>query len=731
MTKTPLKKYWLILTSAGCLGTAIGLACAGDYGPDYGTSNFTPQLFVDKAYSPFLYSWQFYYDIGHDESHITRFNNSNVQEWSGYLGKTIRPETIDYLLHTATIPSIDSAIKVPASDKKMKAFLDYLRLAKKCEAFSLTTIDRWEVDTPKKNRHFNATTLNRQLQEKLIVAPDAFLQERYWFQLVRSGFFNTTPQETIRIFDSYNAKFPTNTLWFRSLAYKAGAYYKLKDYSKANYFYSLVFSGCDELKTVAHYSFHPQEQKDWQGTLALCRNNEEKTTLWQMLGVFYSDPERAIEEIYQLSPNSEKLHLLLARAVNMYEQRFSHWQTRLNDYPMPITTSDSSDEALLKIVTRIADAGNTAKPWVWQLAAGYLNMLHEHYPAATAYYAKAASTVPKDPRSQGQLRLLKLLNTLAATHTIDGKLEQKILPDIEWLINTQQNLDIRNYDALEWTKKVLAVKYQLTGDRVKSECFSTRSAFYTSNNNIEALKAFFSKPDPTPYEQLCRRLSVMKRQDLFEYQAIQLCMNDRIDEAMTALKEADSAAKTILPANPFNARIQDCHDCDHAAAQKIKYTKSDLLHKLKELKDKIAAGQDVYTNAILFANAQYNITHYGNARKFYECNIFGSDQSSPWSIDSSFRAPLTSMKTAIKYYTTALGAARDDEQKAKCQYLLAKCQRNEWYNQAVYAHENNRFEEHTPDFIAWDGFKALKQYANTKYYNEALKECGYFKTYTK
>ena len=88
------------------------------------------------------------------------------------------------------------------------------------------------------------------------------------------------------------------------------------------------------------------------------------------------------------------------------------------------------------------------------------------------------------------------------------------------------------------------------------------------------------------------------------------------------------------------------------------------------------------------------------------------------------------MKTAIKYYTLALSVASNDEQKAKCQYLLAKCQRNEWYNRI--ADTRNPWAENKegqPDFIAWDGFKSLKQYANTKYYSEVLKECGYFSTY--
>ncbi|HEY4291000.1 MAG TPA: hypothetical protein VGN00_28055 [Puia sp.] len=729
MTKIFLKKYWIILISACCISTGIVLACAGDNGPEYGTSNFTPEVFVDSAYSPFFYSYQFYYGINYDENHITRFNRTNVQEWAAYIGKPAMTSTLDYLLNHAGTTSVDSALARPAADKRTQAFLDYLKLAKRSEAFALTPIERWEPDTAKKNKYFNAVTLNRQLREKLTAAPDVFLQERYWFQLVRSDFFNESPQDVIRTFDSYSQKFPANTLYYRSLAYKAGAYYKLKDYARANYYYSLVYAGCDQLKTVAHYSFHPQEQKDWLETLALCRNKQEKATLWQMLGVIYSDPQRAIKEIYTLDPGSDKLDLLLARGVNRSEQRFGSFQVGLVSGDMGIPPTDSSNMTLRTLVTHIAEAGNTAKPWIWQLAAGYLNMLDGRYDNARSWYTKAGTTTPKETLPQAQLRLLRLLNTLAASRTIDATLEKQIYPEIVWLDSSQSDQSFRNNDAFTWVRKLMAKKYKLLGDKVKAECFFSEPRFYTDDRNVESLKAFFNKPGKTPYENLVCSLSAIKQPDLFEYQAVRLCLNDHIDEAIAAMKQAEpGAAKIILPGNPFNARINDCHDCDHEAPQKIKYSRTDLLQKLKEMENKVNAGQDVYTNAILVGNAQYNITYYGNARAFYECKVIGSDGW--YSLDSVFQEPLTRMKTAIKYYTLALHAASGDEQKAKCQYLLAKCQRNEWYNRT--AGIRNPWadkKEDQPDFIAWDGFKALKQYSSTKYYSEVLKECGYFNTY--
>ena len=747
MTNTSLRKYWITLTSLFTIGATIVLACAGDWGPEYGTSSWTPQVFVDSAYSPFFYSNQFYYGIGHDEDHITRWRYENISDWGQWLGKaTGRYEELAYLLDTADLATIGGMTAFvtgrsplpPAPvahfgllrspiDKKAVAFLRYLDVAKRCESFALNPIRQpWETDSAQPRTRTNPGGVNQQLTHQFNAAEDPFIRERYWFQLVRSHFFNSSPDAAIKLFDSYSAKFPHNKLWYRTLAYTAGAYYKQKQYAKANYYYSRVFDSCNELKTVAHYSFHPQEEADWQATLALCRNAEEKATLWQMLGVFYGDPLRAITRIYELDPRSEKLDLLLSRAVNTVEQRGSGIDP---SYDMPGNHSDSSNKALLSLVTRIATAGNTAKPWAWYMAAGYLNTLNHNYSTASSHLKKAGALTPHDDLPQSQLRLLSMLNMLAAAPKIDHSLEQKLLPDIQWLESIPDDKSIRSDYAFSWVKKTIAAKYRAAGEKVKSECFVTTPAFYTDSNNAEALKAFLGKADKSPYEQLCAHLSATQYADIFEYQAIRLTYDDRLDEALLALKQVPTAASTILPGNPFNARIVDCHDCDHSAVQKVKYSKLALLQKLKELKDKIAAGSDVYTNAVLMGNAQYNITQYGNARVFYEGRILGSDHSMPETIDSVFRAPLMRMGTAIKYYSLALGVAQTDEQRAKVQYLLAKCQRNEWYNRQIYSKNDYAYAYEGPAFIAFDGFKALKQYPNTQYYREVLKECGYFRTY--
>jgi hypothetical protein len=744
MKKIFSKKYLVTLTSSLAVGTGIVLACAGDWDDGTGPSAFTPSVFADTAYMPFFYSWNFYNGIGHDTEHDTRFNQANINDWSSYLGKDIPADELQTLLLTAPATAIDSAnnylagkIKtLPASlqslqlfkklNKKVTAFISYLSLAKASEDFAVNNFDyAWDYDSKKdKKITVNTARLNADLLKEFTAAKDAFIKERYWFQLVRSYFFNEPAQKAADFFESNEKAFPKNDMYYRSMAYAAGAYRKLNNYSKANYYYSKVYDGSNALKTVAHFSFHPQEENDWKATLALCANNDEKVTLWQMLGIFYSDGKRAMEEIYTLNPRSEKLNLLLTRAINVEEQRFGSGDG-YGEYKFTIK-KDSIDKVLYAFVQRIAQAGNTNEPYMWYMAAGYLDMLRGQTDKAAASYKLAEKKLPKEEGAQAQLRLLKLINTIASTSTADSKLEQTILPDLDWLVNQGQSTQIRTSAGLGWIKETLSARYKKQQELVKAACFNNYQDFYDEDKNIEAMKSFLNKPGKTPYELLYAKLYPLKVNDLLEYQAIQLTYKNKLNEAITKMEQA--AGTTVLPGNPFNGRIQDCHDCDHEAPQKIKYTKLSLLKKMKDMEDKINAGADVYTNAMLLANAFYNITWYGNARAFYQSNV----DESFYNYVNSYDNPPSSMELATKYYSLALNAAKTNEQKAKCHYMLAKCERNKYYDEKIFHNKDYLNEDHgnQPDFLAWNGFVSLKQYANTQFYKEAIRECGYFRTYT-
>jgi hypothetical protein len=236
------------------------------------------------------------------------------------------------------------------------------------------------------------------------------------------------------------------------------------------------------------------------------------------------------------------------------------------------------------------------------------------------------------------------------------------------------------------------------------------------------MKRFLQKEGKSDYEQLCERIYTLKYEDLVEFEAIYKTYNDKIDEAVLLMEQSTEGSKRELLSNPFNGNIKDCHDCDHAQPQKTKYTKLSTLRKMKDMKDKL--NTDTYNNALLLGNVFYSITFYGSSRLFYQCNVIGSTGYSEREyINDAFRDKLIDMSMAKKYYTMALNAGTNPEQKAKCLYMLAKCERNEWYN-------SGKGPKPGMDFVAWKNFTYLKAYSRTKYYQEIIKECGYFKTYT-
>ena len=735
------KSWQIVCASLLLLAASYGIvrACAGGDWDETYTSNYTPEVFVtDTTQTPFFYTWLFYYQIGFDTQHNERFNATNVADWNKYLKGSIDSPSIDYLLNRANDASIGrfaaffegkalpDSIKrkvkgLSRSNTQHKEFILYLSHAKKSEQYAVFyNYYYWEAKRTLPSMA-KLGELEKQLRTGFEKSTDQFLKERYWFQLVRYYFFYDS-EKCIAEFENNRSMLTPSTMCYRTMAYAAGAYYATGKFSIANYYYSLIYDGSSPLKMVAHSSFHPQEESDWKQTLELCRNNEERITLWQLLGISYADEVRSMKEIYKLSPHSSKLDLLLTRFVNKQETAIPYSQN-----------GDSAKAAIAQDIRwcqQVANDGKTSNPFLWNVSAGYLSFLMGDYPKSAQYYQKAAKSTPNNTLAQSQLRLLSLLTNIKLLPKITPSNEQSLLADLQWLYALSENsVDprFRYYNAQSWVKTELSKKYMEQGDIVKAECFATCSAFYASNDNVERMKAFFQNPKANAFEKFCMMMSEKKLADLWEYQAIRAAYSDSLDKAITLMENAGKTS--TLPGNPFVGRKNDCHDCDHAAPQKVTYTKMSFLKRLKEHEAAIEAGNNVHANAFTVANAFYNMSHFGNARAFYEGSVIGAGHYAPYAIPDEFIAMLTSNKMAVKYYQIALKSATNNEQKAKCLFMMAKCERNEWYNSTLYSNKENeyRYDANQPDFIMWDSFKALKAYKNTKFYNEVINECGYFR----
>lgn len=742
MGKISFKKFAVFFSISTVLVYGIVLACSDYFIDDKYGSNFTPEIaYTDDSYKPLFLSQDVFYGIGFEQNYISRFNDVIVKEWSNYLSGKINVTDLSYLLlDTASRSDInqlynsveikqelpDWKSKIDIRDEKVRKFIVFMHCAKEIEKNSTQPIDNWSYE-PVEISFVNPRIID-QVENLYAEAQDPFLKNRYWFQTVKAKFYSANKQDAIDFFEGTESGISKNTLYYRALSYIAGAYYKQKNFGKSNYLYSVVFNNCREMRTVAAQNFHPQEQSDFMYSLNMAAGNEEKAALWALFG-YYADEQQAISEIYKLDPKNKNLEFLLTRLINKTELRLNTLEiTSVQAYKATIKAG--IDATIYDLVSTVANEGKTSKPYLWNIAAGYLNILSGKTVNADQLLEKAKMQAPQTQLLTDQIRLLKLINALYNITDLTPAVENDLLSDLNWLYNEcpdHAESEFRYTNASYWSKLYIASLYQFQSNYILKEIFNPDMKFYRSASNLEKMKSFLSESGKSPWEQLAQGLYGISLSDIFEYQAVIAAYDGKIDQAISYMEQSIYANDTLL-GNPFNGKIKDCHDCDHALPQKTRYTKISFLKKVKEMQTNIDSGLDLYNNSLLVGNAYYNMTYFGNARKFYYgiiMNQYGND------IDPFYQPLLLNCSKAKSFYNIALRSAANPEQKAKCHYLIAKCERNDFYYEKYYRNGNSGSNDDI-EFVAWEGFKKLKlEYSNTQFYKDVINECGYFKKFLK
>ena len=740
MEKISFKKFAIFFSLSTVLIYGIVLGCADYFTDDKYGSNFAPEIaYPDDSYKPLFLSEDVFYGIGYDLNYISRFNDNIVEEWSEYLSGKINNTELSYLLlDTASQKDINQLFnsiqlnqvlsgrnkKINISDEKVRKFIVFMHYAKEIENSATQPINNWYYE-PVETSFVDQHTID-QVQNLYNESLDPFIKNRFWFQTIKAKFYSSDKQSVIGFFENTGSLVPQNTLYYRAMSYVAGACYKQKNYARSNYLYGVVFNKCREMRTVATRNFHPQEQADFISSLKMCASNEEKAALWALYG-YYADEKQAISEIYSLDPKNVNLEFLITRLINKAEKRLNYLElTEASTYKASVKAE--IDNTVYDLVNNIAKEGKTSKPYLWNIAAGYLNILSGNALIADQLFEKAKTQSPGTPLLLNQLRLLKLINALYKLKAINPAAENDLLAELNWLYNEcpkQEESDFRYGNAAGWSKLYISSLYKIQKNSVLKEIFKPDLGFYRSKTNLEEMKKFLSKSDKSPWEKLAQGLYDVSLSDIYEYQAVVIAYDGKIDQAISFMEQSSHANDTLL-GNPFNGKIKDCHDCEHALPQKTKYTKISFLKKVQEMKINIDNGLDLYNNSLLVGNAFYNMTYFGNARVFYYgkiMNQYGNE------IDPFYQPLLLDCSKAKSYYDIALNATTNPEQKAKCCYLITKCERNEYYNEKYYR-SNNMSPNNSVDFLAWEGFKKLRiEYFNTQYYKEVINECGYFKTF--
>lgn len=709
-------------------------------------SHFSPEVSdIDSSFEPMFISEDLFYNYSHFEYYSQRFNTNIIDEWSVYLEDRIPIKEIEYFLldnnSTKEINELYANVqdsnksgilnsRFSVIDSKVKGFIQFLYYAKQIEVISLQQLDVWDIEQGMK-RNYASPEIIAELENRYHIESDPFLKNRYWFQVAKAKYYSIDKSSIISFFDKTKETVKKNNLYYRALSYVAGAHYKQRNYTLSNYLYSIVYYNCKEMRSIAAYNFHPQEQSDFDSSLQLASNNNEKIALWTLYG-YYADELKAIREISKLDTKNEHIDFLLAHFINNEEKRLNSEAELKNAVEYKNVLKENVNPEAVLLIDSIARQENTSRPFLWYMGAGYFQILAGNYKLADIYLEKSSKLISNKPLAINQIRLLQLVNNILRIDSITKQHEEKLVSELDWLYNKCPNDSIKSFrynHTVSWSKYYLSSLYKSQGNHVFSEILDPSTNYYINQNNIDKMIEYFTKKDMSSWDSIIIGQYAFTLSDLYDYVSIKntYIYPENLDKAIYYM-ELSQHSNDTLDCDPFLGRIKDICECTEGNVPNIRFTKIDLLRRIKDLQLLIAKGERTYEHYLALGNAFYNITYFGNSREFYFNAIINNYGIY---IDPLYKSWLLNSTIANAYFNNALQVANNNEQKALCVYMMSKCERNTFYTERYYEDGflRDSYNQDT-NYLAWNGFVKLKnEYSHTSFYKQVIKECGYFKSY--
>jgi hypothetical protein len=202
------KKLSIVLISAFIASAGITWACAWFEEYDWDVSFFSPESISTTGYEPMYRSNLKFYKTDRFESHVSDFDSINVAEWQTYFQNKVTETDLHYYLYKARIGEVDTTI-FALRDPKFKApntirnsslfksgnnvatkdFLFYLGFAKRCEPFACYVPDYWSdnQNDPRQDTEAMQKLIDGGFKQ-IANVKDAFIRERYLFQIIRLSY---------------------------------------------------------------------------------------------------------------------------------------------------------------------------------------------------------------------------------------------------------------------------------------------------------------------------------------------------------------------------------------------------------------------------------------------------------------------------------------------------------------------------------------------------------------
>ncbi len=675
-------------------------------------------LYLEQSNSRYPLYWDRYYK----NEEISK--KMNIDEWYNYFQKRYSKKEVEKWIYTHN----KSKIKDRDAEK-------YILFAKKQEPF---------VSENRESNDFkNVKELIEEAKKNYNETKSPFLKLRYAFLMMRLAHYHNNSSLALKLYQKYAKPLRVNSIvneWINAL--RAGANRQIGNYPLAAYQFAKVFATNKTNNHIGLYDFKITSQREWEELMHLCKNSDEKALMYAIRGLRQNgDGISELQNIYKTSPNVIWFDMILYREYIKIEADYFHYinpktKEKLDDYKIEeakrkVNSTKLKIEALKKIIEKVLREKKRKDLFLTKITFAMLNLFEDNYKKSREILKAIKLDNLRDIR-KSQVIYLKKLITLLELRKIDSKIEEKIGEDYK---NIAEEFK-KSYEEI--LKKVLLKLYPKE-EKIKRYLLKNDFGINLYDIDLETMQGVeeLKRNAQTPFEKLLvKNYGVTFKGDTIsnyigdiEYDknyifGVLYLREFNFKKALEYLKK--SKKRVILKYNPFNAFISG----NNRKAGKSKISLIKFVSTLIKIENILKKNPNSLMDNYLLANAYYNMSWFGNSPM--TTHLYRS-------VYDFENSPYKSMKEAKKYYKIALKNAKEKNFKAKIIYMLSKCEENEIIvRNKLYSYGNDYGDLQHPKQIA-DKLKQLgygkyftilkKEYSNTKYYKEVLKECGVFEKF--
>lgn len=739
---------------------SLPLTIASDCVPDprqfYGYSFVSPRVVnLEAPAAPFFLGFEQIYALFGEQTNAQ--TQSNIAEWRSRYCNRAKEEDIHLVVYGTDLEDLkqlqdemripDFELSYPFQGNTFANYLkrhgcfetvDYLMYAKRCEKHAVSSKKNpWK--TPKRDTVGMRALLNEG-KEAFNQTQSHYIKLRYAYQIIRLAHYAQKYGEVLSLYDLLMPQIDNDPsvieYWIEG--HRAGALMSLGRNVEASYIFSKIFENCPGKAESAFRSFRIRTDQEWEACLLLCKTDKERAALYALRA--HAADSKAIEEmqrIYDLDPENTHLEILLLREIKKLEKDLLGYE--FNDrkesnkryFGVPRPGVGQYLLRLQKFVQKLAAEKQVARPALWAVADGYLEVLSGDYYEAERSLKRARNLV-KDKTLREQLDVFELALKISAYKDASDAVEQEVdrIRKSELYAEYSQFADFLSdkmtylYLQGNYPGKAFLSQYRFRDLKVKPDLAI-----------INDLLAICRKPTRTSLENelVLKSDGNSIEKDLLDIKATFLFSQGKLDEALAVFKEMDrdNDWDNFGVFNPFIERFKDCVDCTQMPDTMTVYNKGELIERLISMETRVLAGsEDVAIWLYQLGLAYYNMSYFSYAWPAMDHFRSGTSLSPAYLRAEAFIVPHPAYplgnienfdcSKAKAYFDRAREVATDPELAARATYYAAKCERNEWYL--------SRHRTGAPRTDLY--FSILRDnYAQTDFFKRTVRECKTFRAY--